>query len=408
MPNMAGSQGKAARSCAPPTAAQAGAQARRPWLTRWIERVEFTDAAHGWVLVDNGWGEPAVYATVDGGDHWGAVPAAIDTDGYVTGLSFIDDTHGWLSADGGGILQTADGGGIGPLVTSKVVGTAPRHHGFVDRSVTLSFSDQDDGLGAQATQYRLNGSAWATASSLRIPAPHDHTNDGIKTILYRAIDGSDNVGPTKVREIVVDTGRPRVLAPKAAVARSGGLAKILVGAQDSLSPWVRIRVAVRDASGHTVMLKHSWVVAGDLRPRFTYVTLRCNAASGHYRLVVTGTDWAGNRQVRVVYNRLHVYGVGALVPVNKAKDAAVVEGIHTIQVGIQSWAVDHGDLFPPVAKVSKAGLGSYVDNWPKNPFTGKPMAAGSAVGDYTYRYLDSGASFRLSGHLSTGTDFVVP
>ena len=58
---------------------------------------------------------------------------------------------------------------------------------------------------------------------------------------------------------------------------------------------------------------------------------------------------------------------------NKAKDAAVKEGIHSIQVGIQSYAVDHSDAFPATLTASTqlvdANGNNYVDNWPKNPFS---------------------------------------
>ena len=50
---------------------------------------------------------------------------------------------------------------------------------------------------------------------------------------------------------------------------------------------------------------------------------------------------------------------------NKAKDAAVKEGIHSIQIGIQSYAVDNSDTYPAAAQVSQATLSSYVDNWPR-------------------------------------------
>src|SRR5450830_1026841 len=55
---------------------------------------------------------------------------------------------------------------------------------------------------------------------------------------------------------------------------------------------------------------------------------------------------------------------------NKAKEAGVKEGIHSIQVGIHSYAVDNQDAFP-AAVVPTGGAGtvaSYVDNWPYNPF----------------------------------------
>ena len=91
---------------------------------------------------------------------------------------------------------------------------------------------------------------------------------------------------------------------------------------------------------------------------------------------------------------------------NKAKDAAVKEGIHSIQIGIQSWAVDNNDTYPAASTVNATGLASYLDIWPKNPFTGVAMASSSAVGDYTYTQLST--SYTLAGHLSTGSDFTVP
>ena len=93
---------------------------------------------------------------------------------------------------------------------------------------------------------------------------------------------------------------------------------------------------------------------------------------------------------------------------DRAGDVGVKEGIHAIQVGIQSWSVDHGDRYPDASVVTQAGLAFYVDNWYPNPWTGKPMAPGTAAGDYVYTQLDGGKYFKLAGRLSNGTDFVVP
>jgi len=95
----------------------------------------------------------------------------------------------------------------------------------------------------------------------------------------------------------------------------------------------------------------------------------------------------------------------------KAKDAALKDGIHSIQIGVQSYALDHSDTYPPsVANsgslVDQQGK-SYVDQWPKNPFTNVAMKDGTAQGDYTYSTPTTN-SFRLSGHTSTGTDYTVP
>jgi type IV pilus assembly protein PilA len=95
---------------------------------------------------------------------------------------------------------------------------------------------------------------------------------------------------------------------------------------------------------------------------------------------------------------------------SKAKDAAVKEGIHSIQIGIQSWAVDNNDTYPALGGVTQAALASYVDNWPKNPFLAATlMAPGTTSGTYTYT-LPTSTTFQLVGHVSTTptNDFTVP
>lgn len=72
---------------------------------------------------------------------------------------------------------------------------------------------------------------------------------------------------------------------------------------------------------------------------------------------------------------------------DKAKDAAVKEGVHTIQVGVVSYASDHNGAYPATEYVtftadrSLDNLGNrYLDTWPRNPWTGEPMAnTGSAI-----------------------------
>jgi type IV pilus assembly protein PilA len=89
---------------------------------------------------------------------------------------------------------------------------------------------------------------------------------------------------------------------------------------------------------------------------------------------------------------------------DKAKDSAVKEGVHSIQVGVQSYAVDYTDTYPPSGSVNFLA-GSYVDNWPKNPWTNNAMDSGGARGQYTY--AKTSTAFTLAGHLNSG-DFQVP
>jgi prepilin-type N-terminal cleavage/methylation domain-containing protein len=95
----------------------------------------------------------------------------------------------------------------------------------------------------------------------------------------------------------------------------------------------------------------------------------------------------------------------------KAKDAAVRGATHNIELGIGSYAVDHFDTYPAAVPdrtvlVDAAGY-PYVDNWPRNPWTGADMADGGGRGNYTYTQLAAGTQFSLAGHMSNG-DFVVP
>jgi type IV pilus assembly protein PilA len=85
---------------------------------------------------------------------------------------------------------------------------------------------------------------------------------------------------------------------------------------------------------------------------------------------------------------------------DKAKESAVKEGVHSIQVGVQSWAVDNGDHYPATAVVvpGTTGLGDLVDNWPRNPWSNSPMAnSASAQGDFLYVINADSTTFTLTG-----------
>jgi type IV pilus assembly protein PilA len=94
---------------------------------------------------------------------------------------------------------------------------------------------------------------------------------------------------------------------------------------------------------------------------------------------------------------------------NKAKESAVKGAVHNIELGIGSYAVDHGDLYPADGGVTKASMASYVDNWPLNPWTGADMGPGANEGDYVYTAGAGLNSFTLAGRGSGGVlIFTVP
>jgi type II secretion system protein G len=97
---------------------------------------------------------------------------------------------------------------------------------------------------------------------------------------------------------------------------------------------------------------------------------------------------------------------------DKAKIASVKEGIHSIQIGVQTYAVDNNDQYPADGAgtpVSKAGaVGVYLGQWPNNPWSNPTAAmtnndAGFSQGDFTYKV--TGLGYSLKGW---GKDTVIP
>jgi len=84
---------------------------------------------------------------------------------------------------------------------------------------------------------------------------------------------------------------------------------------------------------------------------------------------------------------------------DKAKDAAVKEGIHTVQIGIQTYATDNNDTYPVAGEVAKdQDVGALVDVWPNDPWTAStPMANTGGQGNYTYNQTSTGFSLQGFG-----------
>ena len=82
-----------------------------------------------------------------------------------------------------------------------------------------------------------------------------------------------------------------------------------------------------------------------------------------------------------------------------AAKTAIDEGILAIQIGLETYASDHGDLFPDPALVSESGLTPlYMLDWPVNPYTGGPMTQGVGPGDFGYTLAADSRSFTLTPH----------
>ncbi len=94
---------------------------------------------------------------------------------------------------------------------------------------------------------------------------------------------------------------------------------------------------------------------------------------------------------------------------DKAKESAVKGGVHNIELGIASYAVDNSDTYPGTGTVDRLSLvdsngTQYVDNWPQNPWRGDDMGDSGSEGDYTYTLTST--SFTLVGHGKDGRDVI--
>jgi type IV pilus assembly protein PilA len=90
----------------------------------------------------------------------------------------------------------------------------------------------------------------------------------------------------------------------------------------------------------------------------------------------------------------------------KAKDAAVKGGIHSMQVGVASYAADNQDSYPASGSINSL-KGCQVDQWPQNPYRGGDMAYSATPSPGSYAFSSTSSSYTLTGWLSNG-DFTVP
>ena len=76
-----------------------------------------------------------------------------------------------------------------------------------DVNLTLAATD-NGGSGVAATYYQIDGGAWTEGTSVNIPAPADHSNDGLHTVSYYSTDNAGNTEATQSCTVKIDTTPP--------------------------------------------------------------------------------------------------------------------------------------------------------------------------------------------------------
>jgi len=80
--------------------------------------------------------------------------------------------------------------------------------GWRTSPVTVALSPADALSGIASTQYRVDGGAFQSGTSISIPAPADHSNDGAHAIQYQSTDSAGNVEPLQSATVRIDTTLP--------------------------------------------------------------------------------------------------------------------------------------------------------------------------------------------------------
>jgi hypothetical protein len=177
---------------------------------------------------------------------------------------------------------------------------------WINHSVVLKFAAVDiGGSGVDRIETNVGAAGWLVGDQLTIAAPGDHSNDGLKAILYRSVDIAGNVETAQRWTVGIDTRPPTSKALWAASVRRGDVATLKYAVVDAKpnAGGAFDRILIRRLDGTLVKSidLHGQKVNVWLACRF-----RCTLAPGKYRFFVFATDAAGNRQSKWSSARLTV------------------------------------------------------------------------------------------------------
>ena len=229
-----------------------------PSATSLIAKVDATtpvtsdDAPAGWqssaVTVtlsvnEAGSGVASTSYRIDGGAFQGgtsiAIPAPADHSN--DGVHTIE----YRSTDNAGNVEALRSATV-RIDTTLPTTTDDAPAGWSSSPVTVTLTPADALSGIASTQYRVDGGAFQGGTSIAIPAPADHSNDGVHTIEYRSTDNAGNVEPLETATVRIDTTLPAgALTAPANGAHVNGPVAISASASDLPSGVASVEFLVR-------------------------------------------------------------------------------------------------------------------------------------------------------------------
>ena len=106
--------------------------------------------------------------------------------------------------------------------------------GWGNSAVTVNLSVTETGSGVASTQYRVDGGSFQSGATVSIPAPADHSNDGLHTVEYRSTDNAGNAEVLRSVTVRIDTTLP-ITTDNAPAGWSNAAVTVTLTANDALS-----------------------------------------------------------------------------------------------------------------------------------------------------------------------------
>jgi len=188
---------------------------------------------------------------------------------------------------------------VAPETTLPTCTLAGYNLAWHNTPVTLTVTAVDTESGVQSVQARIEPGSWTTlaGTTIVVPAPADHSGDGVKVVQAQATDWCNKVQPQPTQaSVYIDTRGPKTTASCPSSVKKGKKLKLSYKASDALSPTCAITLIIKNSKGNTV---ESWSL-GQKRSNATGTrSFTCDLAKGKYRYYVYAKDLAGNKQTKV-------------------------------------------------------------------------------------------------------------
>ena len=90
----------------------------------------------------------------------------------------------------------------------------------------------------------MDAGDWTKGTSVTVPAPADHSGDGLHTVAYRSADKAGNVEVAQSCQVKIDTTPPIVRAQHLGCVRFRKVVVVHFSVSDTLSPTATVRITL--------------------------------------------------------------------------------------------------------------------------------------------------------------------